>query len=100
SAGHPLRLPPQEHKLGPGKAHDPATGRSAGEILEVDDAKGILRLLRGPSFAKVPLPGAVIAEGPYADRAQRDAVRRVAESIRDADGLYPALRAILGREHP
>ena len=97
---HTLKFPPQEHKLGPGGVHDPLTGRSAGEILEVDDAKGILLLRRGPSFDGVPLPKALIAEGPYSDPEQQNAVLRVAESIRDGDGRYPALRAILAREQP
>jgi predicted RecB family nuclease len=97
---HTLTFPPQEHKLGPGGAHDPLTGKSAGEILDVDDAKGILRLRRGPSYDTIPLPKALIAEGPYGDREQQNAVMRVAESIRDGDGRYPALRAILARERP
>ena len=97
---HALRFPPQEHKLGPGQAHDPATGKSAGEILAIDDAEGILWLKRGPRFAGSPLPKALIAGGPYSNPDQRDAIFRVAESIRDGDGRYPALRAMLGREHP
>ena len=97
---HTLKFPPQEHKLGPGGAHDPLTGRSAGEILEIDDEKGILRLRRGPSFAGTPPPRALIAEGPYSDPEQRNAVLRVAGSIRDGDGRYPALSAILSRELP
>ena len=97
---HTLRFPPQEHKLGPGQAHDPATGERAGEILEIDDARGLLRLKRGPTFAAVPLPKALIAEGPYGNQDQRDAMVRVAESIREGSGRYPALQAILGREHP
>jgi len=97
---HALRFPPQEHKLGPGQAHDPATGKSAGEILAIDDAEGLLWLRRGPRLAASPLPNALIAGGPYGNPDQRDAIFRVAESIRDGDGRYPALRAILGREHP
>ena len=100
SLEHTLTFPPQEHKLGPGRADDPFTRRSAGEILEIDDAKGILRLRRGPSFDTTPLPRALIAEGPYNDPEQRNAVLRVAESIRDGDGRYPALRAMLSRELP
>jgi len=100
SLEHTLTFPPQEHKLGPGRADDPFTRRSAGEIMEIDDAKGILRLRRGPSFDTIPLPKALIAEGPYSDREQRNAVLRVAESIRNGENRYPALRAILGRERP
>jgi uncharacterized protein len=97
---HTLRFPPQDHKLGPGSADDPATGKSAGEVLEIDDATGTLRLLRGPKFTALPLPRALIAGGPYDDRQQREAVFRVAESIRRGDARYPTLRAILDRERP
>jgi len=97
---HMLRFPPQDHKLRPGPADDPATGKSAGEILEIDEATGTLWLLRGPTLAGVPLPRALIATGPYDDRQQREAVLRFAESIRDGDNRYPALQAILGRERP
>lgn len=97
---HTFRFPPQEHKLGPGQAHDSATGKNAGEILEIDDARGILRLKRGPALAAAPLPKALIAGGPYNNSPQRDAIFRVAESIRDGDGRHPALEALLGLEHP
>ena len=97
---HAFRFPPQEHKLGPGQAHDPATGKHAGDIVGIDDVAGVLSLKRGPSFDSTPLPRALIAGGPLLDVAQRDAIFRLAESIRDEDGRYPALRAILGREFP
>lgn len=97
---HTLSFPPQDHKLRPGPVDDPATQKSGGEITEIDDASGILRLLRGPSLASVPLPRALIATGPYADREQREGVLRFAESILDSDNRYPALQGILGREHP
>ncbi|HEX4995273.1 MAG TPA: TM0106 family RecB-like putative nuclease [Methylomirabilota bacterium] len=98
---HTLIFPIQDHKLHPGAmVHDPATGRSAGEIVEIDDTTGRLRLQRGPSFASRPLPEAVVAGGPIEDRTQRAALLRLAESIRAGDGRYPALRAILARERP
>jgi uncharacterized protein len=97
---HTLRFPPQDHKLAPGPVEDPATGRSAGKILDIDDAVGTLRLKRGPSLADTPLPRALIPGGPYDDRQQRDAVQRVASAVLAGSGRYPALRAILGRERP
>lgn len=101
---HTLTFPLQDHKLRPGLAVlDPATGRNAGDILEIDDtsgAVGILRLLRGPSLAAGPLPEAIVAGGPVETRAQRAAVLRVAESIHAGDGRYPALHAVLARERP
>jgi predicted RecB family nuclease len=98
---HTLRFPIQDHKLRPGHmVQDPATGRSAGEILAIDDTSGILQLLRGPRFGSTPLPSEIVAGGPIDDRTQRAAVLRVAESIRAGDGRYPALQAILARERP
>jgi uncharacterized protein len=97
---HTLRFPPQDHRLGPGVVHDPATGKSAGEILEIDEAPGTLRLLRGPTLATAPLPEALIAGGPYDTGAQRDALGRVAEAVHRGDDRYPALRAILDQAHP
>jgi uncharacterized protein len=98
---HTLIFPIQDHKLRPGDTvHDPATGRSAGEIVEIDDTNGRLRLQRGPRFGSTPLPEAVVAGGPIEDRTQRAAVLRLAESIQAGDGRYPALRAILARERP
>lgn len=96
-----LRFPIQDHKLRPGHmVDDPATGRSAGAIVAIDDASGTLQLLRGPSFRSTPLPGEIVAGKPIEDRTQRAAVLRVAEAIRAGDGRYPALQAILARERP
>lgn len=96
-----LRFPIQDHKLRPGHmVDDPATGRSAGTIVAIDDAGGTLQLLRGPSFRSTPLPSEIVAGKPIEDRTQRAAVLRVAEAIRAGDGRYPALQAILARERP
>jgi uncharacterized protein len=98
---HTLIFPIQDHKLRPGDSvQDPATGGSAGEIVEIDDTNGRLRLQRGPRFGARRLPEAVVAGGPIEDRTQSTAVLRVAESIRAGDDRYPALRAILARELP
>ncbi|HUP38150.1 MAG TPA: TM0106 family RecB-like putative nuclease [Candidatus Limnocylindria bacterium] len=101
---HTLTFPLQDHKLRPGlQAQDPATGRPAGEIFEIDDTSGpvgILRLVRGAKVGAGPLPEAIVAGGPIENRTQRGAVLRVAASIRAGDGRYPALRAILARERP
>ncbi|HSE89622.1 MAG TPA: TM0106 family RecB-like putative nuclease [Candidatus Binatia bacterium] len=95
-----LKFPPQDHKLAPGSAHDPATGKGAGEILEIDDTTGTLRLLRGPKLAGTALPEALIPGGPYRDHDQRMALFRLAESIRKGDRRYPALEGVLRRERP
>ena len=95
-----LKFPPQDHKLAPGSAHDAATGKSAGEILEIADATGTLKLLRGPKLAGTALPEALIPGGPYRDHDQRMALFRLAESIWKDDRRYPALEAVLKRERP
>jgi predicted RecB family nuclease len=98
---HTLTFPAQQHKLGPGDAAvDPATGKKAGEIVELDDLTGTLVLRRGPSLKDVPLPRAIIPGGPIATKEQRGALMRLALSVRAGDSRYPALRDILGRTPP
>jgi uncharacterized protein len=97
---HTLRFPPQDHKLAPGNAKDPATGESAGEILAIDDTTGTLKLRRGPKLSGTGLPRALIPTGPYDDKDQRAALLRLAESIQKTEGRYPALEAVLKREPP
>jgi predicted RecB family nuclease len=92
---HTLEFPPQQHKLGPGEAVDPATERKE-DVVEIDDARGLLRLRRGPKFEDEPLPRALIPGGPWDTRAQRAALRRLAEN----PARYPALRAIVRRDLP
>src|SRR5207245_876649 len=61
SLEHTFSFPPQQHKLAPGDAPvDPATGKGAGTIVEMDEAAGTLVLRRGPSFASVLVPTALI----------------------------------------
>jgi uncharacterized protein len=98
---HALRFPVQDFRLGPGD--DPVdvhTGKGAGTIVEIDGAAGWLRLRRGPSLADVPLPRALIPQGPYRTDAQQDALNRLAESVRDGDGRFSALESILAGAPP
>ncbi len=97
---HTLRFSAQDHKLGPGRVYDPATGENAGEILEINDATGTLKLLRGPKLTAVPLPRSLIPGGPFDDSQQRNAVFRFAESIQRGEARYPPLEAILKRDCP
>src|SRR5207247_7917980 len=88
---HTLTFPAQQHKLGPGEAVDPATQRGE-DIVEIDDARGVLRLRRGPKFKDEPLPRALIPGGPWDTRAQRAALRRLAEEVHAPNGRFRALR--------
>lgn len=96
---HRLRFEPQETKLGPGGAIDPATGGSAGTVVGISPAEGWLEIKRGPSLAEVPLPSNLVPSGPYSTTEQRGALRRLAESIvekgLDAPGRYRAARQLL-----
>ncbi len=75
------RFPEQEHKLDAGdEAHDPATGKSAGTIVELDEERRTLRLDADQGSRDVPLPRALVAGRPYDDRVpagRGDALRRV-----------------------
>jgi predicted RecB family nuclease len=96
---HTLSFPAQQHKLGAGEAVDPATGRGEG-IVDIDDARGLLRLRRGPKFEDEPLPRALIPGGPWDTRAQRAALRRLAEEVRAPIQRYRALRDVVTRALP
>src|SRR5262249_37474389 len=93
-----LGFPPQQHKLAPGdQPVDPATKKSAGAILDIDDVAGTPVLRRGPSLNGVALPRAVIPGGPVPTREQRSALARLATSMLADDGRYRSLRDILAQ---
>jgi uncharacterized protein len=99
---HTLRFPPQEHKIAPGKAVDPATGKQV-TVESLDNTTGTVRIARGANRVE-PLPRALIPVGPYETPLQRAALRRLAGDIvargLDAPGRYNALREILCGEAP
>jgi uncharacterized protein len=98
---HTLTFPTQQHKLAPGDTPtDPATKKSAGTIVGIDDTAGAVILRRGPSLMDVPLPRALVPGGPYDTQAQRDALARFALSVLADDGRYRSLRDILARTPP
>src|SRR5438093_8864594 len=101
SLEHSFSFPPQQPKLAPGDAPvDPATGKGAGTIVEMDEAAGALVLRRGPSVASVPLPTALIPPGPIRTDAQREALVRLGAAMLAGNGRYRALVDILARARP
>jgi len=99
SLAYTLTFPAQEHKLGQGQqTFDPTTGKSPGEILELDREQRRLVLKRGRSFRDVPLPEAIIPGRPFATDDQEDALMRLGRSLLAGDRRYPALESILRRE--
>ena len=75
---HPLRFPPQQHKLSPGIAVDPVTQRGF-EIPRIDDEAGLVWLKRGKASQYKPLPTALIPPKPIPQTAQQAALRALAE---------------------
>jgi predicted RecB family nuclease len=89
-----LSFPPQEHKMKTGSAYDPALGpgRAAGEIIDIDDEGGKLRLRRGPKLIDSPLPKHLCAPGPINDDKLRGALARFGRALAD-DGCVTRFRA-------
>ncbi len=79
---HPLRFPPQEWKLSPGNLLDPETGKNV-NVVEIDDARGLVWVRRGKRFQSAPLPRAIAPGEPYKTYAQQDAIVAIAERVRD-----------------
>lgn len=99
SLRHRFSYPAQEHKLGVGhRPFDRATGKDAGEIVELDRDARVLVLRRGPSLQDVLEPDALLPGEPYKTFAQEDALDRIANSLLARDGRYPAIESILGHD--
>ena len=92
---------PQQHKLDPGdEVFDPATLKSAGNIVSIDEEHGKLWLKRGPKLEDVLMPTSLIPGGAFDTRLQQASLRRLGQSILDATHRYPADEAILRRDVP
>jgi uncharacterized protein len=97
---HTLAFPDQEFKLKVGsKPREPVEGRPAGELLSIDPL-GTLELKRGPSLTEVPLPPALVAEGPVRTDAQRESLQRLAHRLLAGAAGDDVARAILVRDGP
>lgn len=99
-----LRFVEQEHKLSPGGGIVDVTSGRAVNVVEIDDATGILRLRRGQNRHGEPLPTGLMPGGPYNTTEQRAGLRRLAgvvlkEGIDDG-GSFRALRDVLLRRPP
>jgi uncharacterized protein len=98
---HSFRFPVQQHKLDRGDGVvDPATGKSAGSIEQLDDVAGTLTLHLTKKAEELPFPRALIPGGPYNTTCQQEALIRLAHSLVARDGRYAALEGVLRREPP
>lgn len=98
-----FRFDAQEHKLrARSDVRDPATRKSAGTLLLLDDDRCILELKRGKSLAAVALPKAIVAAGPINDAAQRDALIRFGRAYAGdaAQRTYRVLGDLVRAEAP
>jgi predicted RecB family nuclease len=92
---HPLRFPPQQHKLSAGVAVDPVTQRGY-EIPRIDDDAGLVWLKRGKASQYKPLPTALIPPKPIPQTAQQAALRALAEQATGTIGRpHPAFELLL-----
>jgi len=101
---HRYRFPPQEHAIREGlDVCDPATGKSPGTVVRVDDAEGTVDLSRGAA-STAPHPTALVPKDLFSTREQRASLMRIGEWVAahgiDADGPYRAARDLLRRRPP
>jgi uncharacterized protein len=98
---HRFRFPVQQHKLDRGDTViDPATGKAAGAVEQLDDVHGTLRLRLTKKAEELPFPRALIPGGPYDTTCQQEALLRLARSLVAGDGRYRAVEGVLHREPP
>jgi hypothetical protein len=100
---YPLRFPPQEHKIAPGRAVDPATDRGV-TVLAVDDTAGVVWIKRAKRLHERPLPRAI---GPIKqidhvahERALHCLARRVIDQGHAPAGELDASTDLLLRRQP
>jgi predicted RecB family nuclease len=101
SLEYTFRFPAQQHHFDAGDGgFDPEAGGTGWTVCAVDNGLGTIVLRRGKASADKRLPTALVPGPPYSTKEQRAALRRLAASILDADGGWPALRRILRRHLP
>ncbi|HVR09557.1 MAG TPA: TM0106 family RecB-like putative nuclease [Thermoanaerobaculia bacterium] len=101
---HRYRFPPQDHEVRPGRpVKDPATKKSPGTVVDVDNAAGTLDLKRSRTNT-APHPTSVVPEMVIQTSEQRDSLLRIGEWVVEhgieGPGLYRAARELLLRRPP
>jgi uncharacterized protein len=104
SSIHQYRFPPQEHAIRNGlTVHDPATGKSPGSVVSVDEAGGTIDLSRG-NKSDVPHPTSLVPCDLVGTKELRESLLRIGEWVAqhgiDAEGSYRAARDLLRRLPP
>lgn len=93
--------PAQEYKVKRGDGPiDPATGKGAGEVIDIDVAAGTIDLKRTGG----PHPRALIPGKPYGSEPMRSSLLRLADHVIEhgieGDGPYRAARELILRRRP
>lgn len=101
---HRYRFPPQEHAIQVDRqVHDPATGRSPGSVVAIDEAAGTIDLSRGVASA-APHPTSLVPYDFVTTTPLRASLLRIGEWVADhgieADGPYHSARDLLRRLPP
>jgi Ni2+-binding GTPase involved in maturation of urease and hydrogenase len=101
---HGYSFPPQDHAID--RAHevrDPKTGKSAGQVVAIDERKRTIDLKRGAS-SSAPHPTALIPFEIVDSKVLRDSILRIASWVADhnigGNGKFRAARDLLLRERP
>ncbi|OHD02787.1 MAG: hypothetical protein A3H25_07845 [Sphingomonadales bacterium RIFCSPLOWO2_12_FULL_63_15] len=98
---HAFTFPAQDFKLRIGDTPlRSGTLEPAGEIVSLDEDKGIIELKLGPSRSPIEPGTALIPAGPIGDAVLRAAIYRYAELIAAGGKRYNAITAILRRDRP
>jgi predicted RecB family nuclease len=94
-------FPDQHHALRD-NPHDPLTRKVAGEIVEIDDERGRLRLKRGGTLAEAERVRALIPHGPIVAGPQKAALARIGAAYLDGTlaATAPAAIDLLSRSAP
>jgi predicted RecB family nuclease len=101
---HRYRFPPQEHDIDPGTTViDPATRRSPGSVVAVDNQAGTIDLRRAAD-REVPHPTSLVPREIVETPEQRASLLRIGDWVAEhgigADGEYRAVRDLLVRRPP
>jgi predicted RecB family nuclease len=101
---HRYQFPPQEHGIRIGlTVHDPATGKSPGTVIGLDEAACTVDLMRGIK-SEVPHPTSLVPHDFIGTKEQQASLLRIAEWVPehgiDAVGPYRAARDLLRRLPP
>lgn len=106
---HRYRFPPQEHAIQVGRdVRDPATGRSPGDVVAIDEAAGTIDLKRGINSVATD-PGSLVPYDLVDTTKLRESLLRVGAWVAEhgietdgvgADGPYRTARDLLLRQPP